>query len=194
MYIVAQYDKYNIIQNSHTCLLIQSYFTWRGLLIANQAQLVCVFFFSIYWYLKLKTLQHFTCNKANCNISSGLASSSSPLSLFVCAQWCWLCALTGAFTYSCMTAKVAPSNGTDVSCHLPSGLFLILCLPCWLLKWSSVFFLSPPTFPEEIQPTKLGIRGSETNDLSVCLVSYHNPATVFHLFTHHPVYFRLKWG
>lgn len=53
----------------------------------------------------------------------------------LCVQWCSLRTLP----YPCMTAKVAPSNGTDVPCHLPSGRFLIL--GAFLLFF---FFLPPP--------------------------------------------------
>lgn len=103
------------------------------------------------WLLKCSTS-----SKADYNIRCSL-TLSLPSWLFVCAHWCWLCVFTGAFTCSCMTAKVAPSNGTDGFCHLPSGHFPHSLLSSLIFK----VFLICSLFPQvEIwqNSTKLGIR------------------------------------
>lgn len=61
-----------------------------------------------------------------------------------------------------MTAKVAPSNGTDVPCHLPSGLFLIL--GAFLL-----FFFFFPLYSEETLPADRCCTESRATDHSVCI-------------------------
>lgn len=66
-----------------------------------------------------------------------------------------------------MTAKVVPSNGTDVPCHLPSGHFLIL---------GALLSPTPPTPPLSLhsQEKKHHQLSVAVQKASVYLDSYYN--------------------